>query len=628
MQIIFSFLFISATLVTTTTTKEEASIATENLKAYNTSWWTPQRKSRHESEMDIEGFSTKFSYSPNEVVYFKMNINRAYYHELRIYRLGYYGGNGATHYGNAEFLSVSQIQPNCSYEKKTRTVDCSNWKNSAQWKIPTNAVSGVYVAVASRNRMNNQNTNELSANYIPFIVRQSVSTLGSDILFKVSDLTWVAYNLFGGWNVYRGGGEFSFASRARKVSYNRPFANRLPEPFGKQQNFLFGTEFPALYWLEKQGYDVSYVSCSDLEELYLHNMLTVDRYRLLLSVGHDEYWTPEIRSAHLTARENGIHIAFLSGNEVFWRVVWEEFYNRGLSSRSPTRPIFQMKEGERRTVVCQKETIDGVMITNSTNLWTGTFIDPRFRPPEHQHSLTGQHFMVNAMRRDRMTVPRRDSRLRFWRDTSLSSARGRDSRQEVNETADGGGDVVYTSPPGLLGYEWDASIDDCHRPNGMFTLSHTTIKVEKALMETYGASYKGSGTLVHKLSLYRHYPVGSGREQEQLYLLDAFRDGSICSNRSLSAAARLHKQQLSKNSSLVFGAGTVQWAWALSSMRDGELMAEDPVIQQATLNLFADMDLLPHGNSFSNNNVGAKLTYPSRSTDKEPPKSKILFPRY
>ena len=44
---------------------------------------------------------------------------------------------------------------------------------------------------------------------------------------------------------------------------------------------------------------------------------------------------------------------------------------------------------------------------------------------------------------------------------------------------------------------------------------------------------------------------------------------------------------------LVFGAGTVQWSWGLDGNHDRGTSIEDPNIQQATVNLFADMGVQP-----------------------------------
>ena len=44
---------------------------------------------------------------------------------------------------------------------------------------------------------------------------------------------------------------------------------------------------------------------------------------------------------------------------------------------------------------------------------------------------------------------------------------------------------------------------------------------------------------------------------------------------------------------LVFGAGTVQWSWGLDGNHDRGSSTEDPRMQQATVNLFADMGVQP-----------------------------------
>ena len=113
----------------------------------------------------------------------------------------------------------------------------------------------------------------------------------------------------------------------------------------------------------------------------------------------------------------------------------------------------------------------------------------------------------------------------------------------------------------------------------MFTLSHTTIHVAHALMETYGAAYKGSGTLTHKLSLYRHIAFHIPSAEDEQFLVSALASDSMCRNESIAAAQRQSEQRLTSPGALVFGAGTVQWAWALSDFRDGEQMGEDFTIQ-------------------------------------------------
>ncbi len=43
----------------------------------------------------------------------------------------------------------------------------------------------------------------------------------------------------------------------------------------------------------------------------------------------------------------------------------------------------------------------------------------------------------------------------------------------------------------------------------------------------------------------------------------------------------------------MFGAGTVYWSWGLSDNHDNEPTPTDPRVQQAMVNLFADMGIQP-----------------------------------
>ncbi|GAA2264761.1 hypothetical protein GCM10010145_43920 [Streptomyces ruber] len=73
---------------------------------------------------------------------------------------------------------------------------------------------------------------------------------------------------------------------------------------------------PFIAWLERNGYDVEY--CTDLD---LHaDPGLLDPYHLLLSVGHDEYWSAAMR-AHVAAFvRGGGNVAFLSANTCWWRI--------------------------------------------------------------------------------------------------------------------------------------------------------------------------------------------------------------------------------------------------------------------------------------------------------------------
>jgi hypothetical protein len=89
----------------------------------------------------IAGFSTKMSLNAGETVHFKISVETGATFTLKIYRLGYYGGNGARLIVNLGTLS-GVAQPAGISDPATGLLDCGNWSESASWAIPSTAVSG------------------------------------------------------------------------------------------------------------------------------------------------------------------------------------------------------------------------------------------------------------------------------------------------------------------------------------------------------------------------------------------------------------------------------------------------------------------------------------------------------
>src|SRR5262249_11091966 len=115
------------------------------------------------------------------------------------------------------------------------------------------------------------------------------------------------------------------------------------------------------------------------------------------------------------------------------------------------------------------------------------------------------------------------------------------------------------------------------QPAGLIHLSTTTVQLGSQFLLDYGATY-GAGAATHHLSLYRH-----------------------------ASGAR------------IFGAGTVQWPWLLDSNHDGTSTVADLRIQQATLNLLADMGVQPLTRQ-------PNLVPAVASSDLTPPTSQIVSP--
>jgi hypothetical protein len=152
--------------------------------------------------------------------------------------------------------------------------------------------------------------------YVIFIVRDERK---ADLLFQCSDLTWQSYNRWPAWrSLYDFENNRWHTTAGNEVGFDRPYAiyyNGLPADFVPQSNgsgeFLLW-EFPLAYWLEKEGYDVSYISNLDTHA----DGKGLLRGKGFLSVGHDEYWTQQMYDNVAHARDEGVSLLFLSGNSV------------------------------------------------------------------------------------------------------------------------------------------------------------------------------------------------------------------------------------------------------------------------------------------------------------------------
>ena len=58
------------------------------------------------------------------------------------------------------------------------------------------------------------------------------------------------------------------------------------------QDFLFGAEYAAIYWLEQNGYNVSYIA--EVDTARAPAQLT--QHKIFTSTGHDEYWDTTARA--------------------------------------------------------------------------------------------------------------------------------------------------------------------------------------------------------------------------------------------------------------------------------------------------------------------------------------------
>jgi len=276
-------------------------VACENTKAGNpASEWDVSGS----GSSSIQGFATDISVDQGGTIGFKVDTGATAY-RLDIYRMGYYGGQGARKVATVRPVALlPQNQPGCQTTAATGLVDCGNWAVSANWVVPVDAVSGIYFAKLVRE------DGTAGSSHIVFVVRDDDGH--SDMLFQTSDTTWQAYNQYGGNSLYSG----SPAGRAYKVSYNRPFTTRSYAP----EDWVFNSEYPMVRFLERNGYNLSYSTDVDSDRRGAELL----EHRAFLSVGHDEYWSGGQRASVEAARAAGVHLGFFSGNESFWKTRWED----------------------------------------------------------------------------------------------------------------------------------------------------------------------------------------------------------------------------------------------------------------------------------------------------------------
>jgi Concanavalin A-like lectin/glucanases superfamily len=283
-------------------------VTTENALVGTTNWLSPDA-----TGSAIEGYTSQVSAAPGQQVDFHVSTNPAANYRIEIYRLGWYGGDGAR---------LIRCLPSCSTDEPGTArsapapdvygnVD-AGWPVTDSTTVQSSWVSSYYVA---RLRVTS-GSQAGSASSVYFIVRADPARHAA-VLVEAAVNTWQAYNGWGGKSLYGGSG-----GPAVKVSFNRPGYGQSPLTW----------EYPAVRFLEREGYDVSYATNYDLAA----DPASLLNHRLVVSVGHDEYWTREMRANLQSALDSGVNLAFLGGNDMYWQARYEDSGRTLVEYRDPS----------------------------------------------------------------------------------------------------------------------------------------------------------------------------------------------------------------------------------------------------------------------------------------------------
>lgn len=432
-------------------------IVTENENLGTNGWQIPQGEG---STIQIQTYASATSISPGQrlTFYVSTQIEGTDY-SIAFYRLGWYGGLGGrlmSMQGNLIGQAQGYYNPStnqlvnctsCSVDPQTGLIE-ANWQPSYTLTVPSDWTTGVYLAKFT-------DANHMQT-YAPFDVRGDAR---STYVVVTADTTSEAYNAWGGASLYVYNSNSALTgglSRGVKVSFDRPYV----QAFGA--NYVLLYELDAIHWLERKGYDLSYISSVDLHE----DPAQLLRHRAYLSIGHDEYWTKEMRDGVENARNHGVGLAFLEADSAYWQMRFEPD-----SAGVPDR-----------TVVCYKVssgsdlTRDPLYGGNDNSRVTALWRDPLLNRPEN--ALIGVMF---SNLNQQTNFP--------WQVSS----------QATSSLLDGTGlQPGHSYGCGIVGYEWDHVYANGASPAGLHVIgtSHVLSSTNHADVSNTTYYIASSGAMV------------------------------------------------------------------------------------------------------------------------------------
>ena len=292
----------------------------------------------------IEGYAWTTSAIAGESVSFSISTNQASF-TADIYRLGWYQGMGGRLLQTLPGIK-GHFYPMPSMDPQTGLVQ-ANWPVAFTVKIAPNWLTGMYLV-----KLTAANGKQ---SYVSFVVR---SVQPTDFVFLHGDTTDQAYNSWGGKSLY----DFNSTQqkRAYKVSFDRPL---LP---GAGAGYLLNWEYPMIRWLEKNGYDVGYLSTEDVHA----DGALLKNHQGILIVGHSEYWSKQMHDHLEAAIQSGVNVANFAADTMSWQIRYEPS-----STKNGTIP--------NRIIVCYKDkALDPFYGKDNSQVTVSPSDPPLNRPPQ------------------------------------------------------------------------------------------------------------------------------------------------------------------------------------------------------------------------------------------------------
>ncbi len=247
---------------------------------------------------ETEGFASTTSAAPGDTVTLYVSSRAASWY-ADVYRMGWYDG-----VGGARLLEIPQqpgvYQGGSTHPDPATGLVRAPWRPSLRVTIPPGWPSGMYMF-----KLTDSNGSE---SYIPLVVRGQGT---APVVLVHSAATDEAYNRWGyNQSLYSGTTPALHLARAVEVSFDRPFQG----DYGA--GYFFYWEYQMVRLLEREGVAVDYLTDIDVHE---HPEWLL-RYKAVLIVGHDEYWSRPMRDAYITAVGAGVGLAVFGGNTAYRQI--------------------------------------------------------------------------------------------------------------------------------------------------------------------------------------------------------------------------------------------------------------------------------------------------------------------
>ena len=302
-------------------------------------------------QRSVWGYVDRHSITAGETFHIMLStdpINKQVHGHIEIYRIGYYPDGDRIKVWESSRITVQKQQLS-----DTAGIIGPGWPVSVN-NIPTKTWQSGYYTMDFFNLDGKRDAN------FAYIVVTPAQPNG-DILVKLSTNTYQAYNEWGGGSFYKVKNNSRLGGHNNMVSFDRP----TPSEF-------FKWEYYYVLWLEQLsrelGLIVHYATDFDihLDAEYTKN------YPLVISVGHDEYWSKE-EFTHMYERifVHGKNTLFLGANTAYWQIRYADV--------NTTLP----ESFQGRQMICYKYNLDPITFRTGQDPildTTGKFRDGYRRP--------------------------------------------------------------------------------------------------------------------------------------------------------------------------------------------------------------------------------------------------------